>query len=458
MSDLKGNGLRSKYVIDTRDGLQTDAYGDNIPSLFQGMRDELPLMIYFHGALTDRDRGLANADNMCECFASQADSLYYVYDSGPLRETLKAAAELLARNLISRILGHIKDMLVSAVAPGLGMAEVDPEEELRQRIEGDAIVREELKAFVSNDSAAFAFDALMSGAPLDEDARIKATVDASLAAAFTAPDAPRNELGFGVTLNWVALAAQAAKKAIEIYWAVRKRLDAGRDHGMPQTLIEEIVRALLLVGQTWTVIKAEVETAFSTRRGAAGTKLVQALAAYRKDHPDRRVVLVGHSTGALYVANFILAAKRAGVTGKFDVRLLAGAATMGLYRRLFTEASDLVGSIRTYGMGDAEFESKEHLLDLPFLQGTPLRNFYIGSLLYFVSGGLEDYADIPLVGMERFFELPENLFEGRELAEVQAVRAGISDRVWSSKTSALCKAESHGGFAGDPATRKSLLT
>ncbi|MFZ4508534.1 MAG: hypothetical protein ACOYON_12640 [Fimbriimonas sp.] len=449
---------QSKYVIDTSDGLLTDAFGDNVEEIFSNLRPEVPLVVFFHGALVDRPVGLKYADDLRQVFADRGDHIAYVYDSDVMRELLKASAELLSRNLVAQILSKVSGAIGGALTPVFGMEAQDPEEQLKAEIEQDGVIREELKAFVRNDRAAIAFSALEGEAPLSPEDSIRARVDASIAAALTPEDAPRNGLGFGIALDWRALLGQAALRAVAIYRAVRARQDAGRDHGLPQTVIEEVVRAFVLVPQIWSTIKAEVGTSFSNKPKAAGTKLVAALVREQEQNPDRMIYLVGHSTGAIYVANTILAAKELGATGKFHVRLLAGAATMSLYARLFREADALVGSIRTYGLGDEKWEREERLFNIGQIPVPAIKNLYVGSLLYMVSGALEDVADQPLVGMERFFTLPEESLRPREKADVKLVRSKIKDRVWSKVESKPgSTAEGHGGFPRDKATQEGLL-
>ncbi len=90
------------------------------------------------------------------------------------------------------------------------------------------------------------------------------------------------------------------------------------------------------------------------------------------------------------------------------------------------------------------------------------RPIYPASLLYFVSGVLEEGRDEPLVGMQRYYDKP---YVGSGYDLLASVRAFDYMKrkyalVWSDADQGLgcnCDMHSHGGWADAIATRASVL-
>jgi hypothetical protein len=123
-----------------------------------------------------------------------------------------------------------------------------------------------------------------------------------------------------------------------------------------------------------------------------------------------RIVLVGHSAGTVYICNLLK--KAAAILPAeigFEVIFLAPACTFKLLDSALQEAGDRIRSFRSYGLKDA-IERKDAIFP-------PL---YLYSLLYFVSGLLEDEVDGPLVGMERFSSQTLN-FDKASCPEIERV-------------------------------------
>jgi hypothetical protein len=115
------------------------------------------------------------------------------------------------------------------------------------------------------------------------------------------------------------------------------------------------------------------------------------------------------------------------------------------------DAGGRIAGLRIFGMGD-ELERKDAILSA----------VYPASLLYFVSGVLEDDRDMPLLGMERYYGPPyeragfEDLAYVREFDFLKRQRAFA----WSNVTGnegANCDMSSHGGWIQSPQTLNSVL-
>jgi hypothetical protein len=99
-----------------------------------------------------------------------------------------------------------------------------------------------------------------------------------------------------------------------------------------------------------------------------------------------------------------------------------------------------------------EYESKDVLV----------RGVYTRSLVYFVSGVLEDEVPKPLAGLERWMRADVLDRSGRLARIREFLNQGQGDRLILSKTEATalqgfqCDAISHGDFDNNPATLGSL--
>jgi hypothetical protein len=175
-----------------------------------------------------------------------------------------------------------------------------------------------------------------------------------------------------------------------------KRFANKRHHGVYTTVVEEVAREIkgdLIGGIVWKHMKKDTADSYS---GAAdtygGSALLEEIGKLHAAGSKPRIVLVGHSTGAVYICYLLQAAQKVLPSDvKFDVVFLAPACTFKLFDETLAAAGDRIGAFRSFGMED-EVEIADQFFP-------PL---YLRSLLYFVSGLVEDEVDIPLIGMKRY--------------------------------------------------------
>ena len=252
-------------------------------------------------------------------------------------------------------------------------------------------------------------------------------------------------------------AAFLAKRAARVLFRVVRRFRVGRDHGIYTTVFEELVRELYLAavgGETWQIMKKETADTFlsTPSRPRAGELFLRKLAELGDDRPNR-IVLVGHSAGAVFVNNLLDATREAREGGrlpadfKFDgVVFLAPACTFSKFASILPKDGEapLFGQFRMFTMDDVH-ERTNRLVSV----------VYPRSLLYFVSGVVErelDGAgafDMPLVGMDRYYWRDEAARDayaelGPEIKSVRDfVHAGMR-AVWSPSST-----DSPAGFRAD---------
>lgn len=260
--------------------------------------------------------------------------------------------------------------------------------------------------------------------------------------------------------TWLAVARFVAKITI----AVIKRFRGGTDHGVYCTVVEEVLRSAygnLIGAGIWNQMKQDTADSFVAGPDVCGTLVVARLRELEQaGRTFKRITLVGHSTGAIYICNFLDAAKAAGLATPLRVVFLAPAVTYSRFAKAIAQHRNAgLADFRMYAMHD-DRESADRMLGV----------VYTRSLLYFVSGLLEGEAqdgkftsicDMPVVGMERYLTSAAS----RDNPDVKTVLDYLSDKprrmVWSySMGQALglnSDSRKHGDFDNDPATLESVL-
>lgn len=251
-----------------------------------------------------------------------------------------------------------------------------------------------------------------------------------------------------------------AKVTTQIVFRVVKRMVNGRGHGTFTTAVEEILRELYIgnIGKEifWDQMKKDTADAFGADPAVfGGTAFLDGLRR-RLDAgaPVPRITLVGHSTGAVYIGNLLLKADQIlPPEVRFDVIFLAAAVSFRDFDAVAARVPQRIRHLRSFGMKD-ELERVDGIVPV----------IYPRSLLYFVSGLLEDEVDRPLVGMERYHS-GERPYVGPAFADIARTRTfldGLGARpVWAEMDGGdglRSKARKHGAFDDqDPQTLDSVL-
>jgi len=274
-----------------------------------------------------------------------------------------------------------------------------------------------------------------------------------------------------ITPGWPPAEKELADLTGGVLSRVADRRTEGRDHGDPNTVVEELLRQSTLgplARNVWERMKIDTGEAFRPDPDHyVGAKMVQQLIRqFYERGKTPRITLLGHSTGAIYICKFLRAVDAAVRDQpyqdrvKFDVVFMAPAVRVDEFAYTLYQVRDRIRAFRMFGMHDS-LESREALI-----KQAP--QVYTSSLLYFVSGVCEnddqDYDDTPLLGMERFFsdarpftrELFPAIREVKEFLNAYPHAAVFSDTPDDAPPGLRCAAHEHGGFPSEKDTLESV--
>lgn len=257
-------------------------------------------------------------------------------------------------------------------------------------------------------------------------------------------DIPKGEKGI---LAWGKLAAAIVKVTVNVI----KRYLKDRDHGLQATVIEEICRAYFVsdAGQwIWGNMKTKAEEMWG-KPGCVGFDFMNSL---EQELPGITLNLVGHSAGSVAICELLKQRRaRNWLVPVKKICWWAPACHADLFLDQIIEHQSDYHQFRMYTMKDS-YERNDALVNaFPWI--------YPSSLLYFISGVLEDEADTPLAGMARYHQ-QQGPYKGspfdainKFLHESQRLvlsKTGLGDPGFESD------AVDHGGFSEDGLTLKSL--
>jgi hypothetical protein len=447
------------------------------------------LVIYFHGGLVDLDAGKASAAELKDEFADiDAASLFVVWESGwheVLAQRLPAIFdEAIFKRLLRRVTQIFKGKVDKERRPdggkGLGALPLDREDRIQAELDkgqkGEPMFggdlpkdipdltpdeQREIERLVQNDSQ---LRTLASEIANDRTLSTEGTAKSSIARGSTktlmTPEvldeiAPVEKLG---AKSGVLSLVMLAKHVAFVVTGIISRFRNGRDHGVYLTIVEEILREFYVrnAGKfLWDGMKEEIDQAFGVGMDCGGTALINALrrlAPKLAAEGKPKVTVIGHSAGAIYASRLIQEIEKAKFPAdlKFNVVLIAPACTFKVFRETIKSAGNRIAGLRIFGMGD-ERERQNALV----------RVVYPASLLYFVSGIIEDECDMPLVGMQRFYSAGYEKDSFPDLAFVRHYEPLMLQHTfaWAEATGvdgANCDMFTHGSWPQAKETLKSV--
>ncbi|WNV04264.1 hypothetical protein RP726_17925 [Candidatus Methylospira mobilis] len=477
-------GLEPTYMMDLVEGKFAGTSRQQLADIFSDFRNDAAknaLLIHFHGGLVDQASGIQNAIDLNQQYAStQTGCLFPIWETGLWevleRNWLDIAGDTVFQIILDRVLSAVwaktreaggnrgmtldylpgtflvSDLLDSAQGIGdiaLPLADID-----FQGLEPLTPLQEQQL------QVAFTQDTRLTGAiQAAINAHVASTDDATRAVFSDMRVQPKKSAMDPMVLDNLAASAasmrgiplEIALRVLGIVKLVIFRFLEKKDHGLHATAVEEILRAFYLatVGAgVWTQIKSYAHEAFQgDAQQYGGSALLEEIGQLPS---DKKVLLVGHSAGSIFISELLSAAVKRNIKSAFGVIFLAPAARFDLFADALNSAGDLVGDFRMYTMTDQN-ECSDILVRLNN-KGGGLGWFYPRSLLYLISGVLEPDVDSPIVGMQRFYN--PHVWNGNNV-DVNTLRSYVTapgtDRVcWSvcsGPNKKLCaNARSHGDF------------
>jgi hypothetical protein len=485
--------LASRYIVlksgnfDTQNG----AGEAGLAQLFSEIEKDKPprLVIHFHGGLVDRASGEAAAAELLPLYTNAgATPLFVIWETGWKEILEQNIPTIFKEDIFNRLVRRVAQFVKAKTdketsgdgTRGIGAMELPKEGAVKAELD-----RAQQGEEMFQDAA---FDRLPPDTRLtvDEQAQIQKEIESDkelrteLQQIANARKEPSQESTRSVThagssetlmspevLEDIAPTATGerglistvmlAKHVVVIVASVISRLSKGRGHGVYLTIVEEVMREFYIrnVGKfLWDGMKKEVDQAFGFGDGAGGAAFVRHIKEMWDAGVRPTVTLIGHSAGSIYVARLLKELDRALAAypeAKVNVIFIAPAVTFTTYADALRVAGQRIAGLRIFGMSDA-IEREDHIA----------KALYPASLLYFVSGVLEESRDEPLVGMQRYYDKP---YMGPGFEAVEYARSfGCMKRpfaaVWSDVTQgAGCNSDmrSHGGWVQAPATKASVM-
>jgi hypothetical protein len=448
-------------------------------SEFESRPDGTPLVIHFHGGLVAERSAVEAAQNvLAPLYRDQGGGVPFavVWRTGFWTSLADTLPQIFAEVLFSRVLS----LLLKRLSRESSMLAIAGEDDSHIASFANLSFEEEQQfaTDVANDGQLLElsnliyeeyFDSKLSRQWLAEGTSLLTLADESLIREIRGIERaePPSVAQVAGLPSAIAIGWRAAKALI----GVGRRYATKRDHGLHATVMEELLRQFYLgrVGQdVWGTMKRYTDDAFAgPAESHGGSAIVEAISGLLAKGRRPRIVLVGHSAGAIFISKLLeIAADRlAPVTQRgdsafrFEVILLAPAVRYDRFASALDRAEHLIGRFRMFTMLDT-LEQQDTLIDT-----SGLKWVYPSSLLYFISGILEpDDVDMPLLGLHRHFENTQ-VYSARHFPQVQRVRDWLVRRpgrlVWSATVQQIpgleCTARDHAEFMKDDATRRSIV-
>ena len=437
---------------------------------FSNSEQKNTLVIHFHGGLVSRQSAEELADRLIPVYKEAGGYPFFVIWESQFWETLgNNWREIAQENAVSVLVEKVLQFLVGKIEQAPGEKGLDVEMPTKFQVQGEILEKQSQGREPYEDKNPET-GKLEEQLPenerkqfedmLKKDARVH-----DAASALTREGGPALSEELQNDLEQSKAAVEPGEKAlittgalvaagVRILTRCLKRFSNGRDHGLYTTVVEEVVRELkgdMIGGLLWKHMKKDTADSFQDPDDEfGGTALLKEIARLWEAGSRPRIILVGHSAGTVYICNLL--AKAAQILPpeiSFEVVFLAPACSYKLLDSTLQAAGDRIKSFRSFAMKD-DAEKKDAIFP-------PL---YMCSLLYFVSGLLEDEVDFPLVGMQRYVS---PLFNRASIPEIDRVLQKFAafqiPWIWSNSSEGPglnSLALKHGDFDNEPETMSSV--
>jgi hypothetical protein len=442
------------------------------------------IVIYFHGGLVDLASGIARASTLAPKFqASGATPIFVIWESGWHEVIEQNLPTIFNEGIFKRILRKVTQSFKGKIdktqgtARGLGDLPLPPESEIQveltkaqsgQPMFGGGVPRDipeltqaeeqEILRVVQRDTQLRTFASEIANSRTGPSAATSRSVTARGSTETLMTPEVLDEIApvqQGARTGVVELLL-LGKHVVAVVAGVISRFRHHRDHGPYLTIVEEILREFYVrnAGKfLWDGMKKEIDQAFDLASDCGGKALIDGVRDLWLKGVRPKMTIIGHSAGAIYAARVINEIEKAELPAdmKVDLVLIAPACTFKVFREMLQGAANRIAGLRVFGLGD-ERERQNALVPI----------IYPSSLLYFVSGVIEDERDMPLLGMQRYYG---GGYEGDGFEDLAYVRMFQQLTLphayaWAETTGYdgwNCDMASHGGWTEAPQTLASVL-
>lgn len=249
---------------------------------------------------------------------------------------------------------------------------------------------------------------------------------------------------------------------IKIALNVVKRFLAGTDHDFHPTVVEEVIREIYLSDAgnwVWTKMKNKAEDMWTKddfssdwKNWHVGYYFMHKLNEYQQNNNKKLTIdLVGHSAGSIVICNLLNIISNNDNNINFrNIIFLAPACRSDKFNSHLLRNQHLFSSFKCFTMKD-EIEKQDKVF----------HDVYPYSLLYFISGVLEDESDANILGLQRH-STGLNPYNTDVLINISDYLKIDGNSIYSktdenSVEGFRSTAIAHGGFAENEETMQSII-
>ena len=448
---------------------EIDSTPSDVDNIFDHLKKQKTsrIVLYFHGGLVSQNSGMTVASRVQQYVTSQTDAhpISFIWETG-LLETISQNLQSINRTqLFKKLLEKVvkfagnKLGLKATTLTGSRAVSNFSDQEIRIELSTEApfenydIDENRLSSPTNRSANEFILQQQLETElkeELDKDEEFRKVLQDQKGSTSRGP------------LTWIKMLKTIATIIIRVI----KRHQQKTDHGFYPTTVEEVLREFYIAdlgSWLWTGMKDKASDMWKPNAGLsgddqhAGSYLLQRLSEYARDHGDLTIDLVGHSAGSIVICHLMkkIAAENLPIKIR-NIIFMAPACRCELFSDTILKNPSSYRSFRMFTMSD-EWEKKDRLVPV----------IYTRSLLYLVSGILEDKGDHPdawILGLERHITGGAPYGGEEILAGIQKYITGADDRVVYSVTKddaidgLRSTAKKHGDFDNDgEATMNSIM-
>ena len=450
----------------------------HIDAIFQRFENNnvKKISIYFHGGLVNEKNGIETAFIMAKhLYDAGQTPLCFVWETG-LIETVstnlgKITETKIFDKLIKVLIKKLSEKLGFDLTVGRGAGNLLTDKEIdaelckpipfqsynQQKLEESGRGAEAITMLPKNE------DDLLNSLEADFTYLIQSDIEFTKTIAETnltvTSDQDKQARGIISTAAFI-------KQVAVIAFRVIKRFINKRDHDFYPTTIEEILRALYIAelgAWVWNNMKVKSRDMWNDNQYLsglnrfAGRYLLDKLIEYVKKNNDVEINLIGHSAGSIAICNLLNTTSNVFSQLIYNkIIFMAPACRIDLFNKEVVLNKSRFKRFRMFTMND-QFETHDKLV--PY--------FYTHSLLYLISGILEDEGkkfDAYILGLERHILGNYPYDSAQELINTNTfLFESAKNRIVFSQTDSTAldglktKSTSHGGFDDDDDTIDSII-